>query len=110
MLIQPYVENSICHGLVNKNGKGFVNIKLKQNNDELICTIEDNGIGRVAAMRIKNQKNGNHASLGTKITESRLSLVNSLYGKNMKINYQDLQDDNGDGSGTKVQIHIPVMA
>jgi tetratricopeptide (TPR) repeat protein len=110
MLIQPYVENSICHGLVNKNGKGYVSINLKQNDDELVCTIEDNGIGRVAAMRIKDQKNGNHASLGTKITESRLSLVNSLYGKNMKINYQDLQDNNGEGSGTKVQIHIPVMA
>lgn len=110
MLIQPYVENSICHGLVNKNGKGYVNINLKQNKDELICTIEDNGIGREAAMKIKNKKNGNHASLGTKITESRLSLVNSLYGKNMKINYQDIEDNNGNGTGTKVQIHIPVMA
>jgi LytS/YehU family sensor histidine kinase len=95
MLIQPYVENSISHGLVNKEGKGFVDIRLELADDNLVCVIEDNGIGRKAAMEIKNQKNGNHNSLGTKITESRLSLVNSLYGKNMKVDYTDLVDASG---------------
>lgn len=109
MLIQPYVENSICHGLVHKEEKGFVHIDLKMNENHLICTIEDNGIGRKAAIEIKNQKNGNHNSLGTKITESRLNLVNSLYGKSMQIDYKDLVDDKGNGSGTRVRIYIPIM-
>lgn len=109
MLIQPYVENSISHGLVNKSEKGFVHIDLKLADEQLVCSIEDNGIGRKAAMEIKNHKNGNHNSLGTKITESRLNLVNSLYGKSMKIDYTDIEDENGKGVGTRVIIYIPIM-
>jgi LytS/YehU family sensor histidine kinase len=109
MLIQPYVENAICHGLMNKEDKGFLKIDLKLLQDSIECTIEDNGIGREAALEIKKQKNGNHNSLGTKITESRLSLVNALYGKNMKIEYTDLKDEKGDPAGTRVVIHIPIM-
>jgi len=109
MLIQPYVENAICHGLNNREDKGFLNIDLKLLDDRIECTIEDNGIGREAALEIKRQKNGNHNSLGTKITESRLNLVNALYGKNMKIDYTDLKDENGNPVGTKVVIHIPII-
>jgi len=109
MLIQPYVENAICHGLNNKEEKGFLYVDLKLLDQSIECTIEDNGIGRKAALEIKKQKNGNHNSLGTKITESRLSLVNALYGKNMKIDYTDLKDENGDPNGTKVVIHIPII-
>jgi LytS/YehU family sensor histidine kinase len=109
MLIQPYVENSINHGLVNKEEKGFVHIDVKLSDDRLLCTIEDNGIGRKAAMEIKDQKNANHSSLGTKITESRLNLVNSLYGKSMKVDYTDLENESGKARGTRVRIYIPVM-
>ena len=94
---------------MNKDEKGFVNVVLKLIDDRLVCTIEDNGIGRKAAMEIKNQKNGNHNSLGTKITESRLSLVNSLYGKSMKIDYTDMEDEAGNAKGTRVRIYIPIM-
>ncbi len=109
MLIQPYVENAISHGLIHKDGIGTVNVTLKLQGEFIEATIEDNGIGREAAMEIKNSRNGNHNSLGTKITESRLSLVNSLYGKNMRIDYTDLKDENGNPVGTKVVIHIPIM-
>lgn len=109
MLIQPYVENAICHGLNNREDKGFLNIDLKLLDDRIECTIEDNGIGREAALEIKRQKNGNHNSLGTKITESRLNLVNALYGKSMKIDYTDLKDENGHPNGTRVVIHIPII-
>lgn len=109
MLIQPYVENAICHGLNNREEKGFLYIDLKLLDESIECTIEDNGIGREAALEIKKQKNGNHNSLGTKITESRLSLVNALYGKNMKIDYTDLKDENGHPNGTRVVIHIPII-
>ncbi|MCD4694996.1 MAG: histidine kinase [Bacteroidales bacterium] len=110
MLIQPYVENSICHGLVNKDDKGWVKINLKQLENQLVCQIEDNGIGRAAAMEIKKAKKDNHNSLGTKITESRLNLVNSLYGKSMKIQYTDLKDENSKATGTRVVIHIPIIS
>jgi len=110
MLIQPYVENSICHGLMNKdNGKGHINVNLNLKGDYIQCIIEDNGIGREKAMQIKKKKNNNHTSLGTSITESRLKLVNSIYGKKMKIEYTDKMDDNNDGAGTRVLIYIPII-
>ncbi len=109
MLIQPYAENSITHGLMNKEGKGNIMIDLKLLSDSILISIEDNGIGRQKAMQIKNEKNRNHQSLGTTITESRLKLVNELYGKSMKIKYTDLKDEEGSPTGTRVEIHIPII-
>ncbi len=110
MLIQPYVENAITHGLMNKeNGKGFLHVGLQLHDDQIICIIQDNGIGRSKAMEIKQQKNENHRSLGTNITESRLRLVNELYGKSMKVIYTDLVDENNEPAGTKVEINIPII-
>jgi tetratricopeptide (TPR) repeat protein len=109
MLIQPYVENSICHGLKHIDEKGSVKIDIKLGKDILICTIEDNGIGREAA-REREVSNGNgHNSLGTRITNSRLDLVNSLYGTSLKTVYTDLKNENDEPAGTRVEIHIPIM-
>lgn len=110
MLIQPYVENAICHGLMNKDGKGTLKVDLKLFKDYILCTIEDDGIGRQAAMEIKKNKNGKHNSLGTKITESRLTLANRIYGTNMKVTYTDLKDKEGKAAGTRVEIHLPIMS
>jgi tetratricopeptide (TPR) repeat protein len=109
MLLQPYVENSIVHGLVNKEGKGNLTIGIQYHGDYLICLIEDDGIGREAAQKIKQSKAENHHSLGLKITESRVDLTNALYGTQMKITYTDLKDEAGKGCGTRVEIQIPVL-
>ena len=110
MLIQPYVENSICHGLIPKEGKGFVNIDLKLKDNHILCIIEDNGIGREAAKGRNLKKEGNHNSLGTQITKSRLELVNELYGTSLLTFYTDLLDENGEPAGTRVEIHIPLIS
>ena len=109
MLMQPYVENAICHGLMHKEGKGEVNVDLELEENTIVCSIEDNGIGRAAAMEIKKNNNVNHSSLGTTITESRLKLVTSLYGSSMKIDYHDLKTTDGNPNGTRVIIHIPII-
>ncbi|MBG0858467.1 MAG: histidine kinase [Bacteroidales bacterium] len=109
MLIQPYVENSICHGLMPREGKGSVKIDIKLNTDYLLCTIEDNGIGREAAQERKVMKEKNHNSLGTQITASRLDLVNALYGTSLKTLYTDLKNEAGDPAGTRVELHIPIL-
>lgn len=109
MLIQPYVENSICHGLIPMEGKGYVNIDLKLSGKHIICTIKDNGIGREAAAEIRRQKGTNHNSLGTRITASRLDLVNSLYGTDLRTIYKDLKNEKGVSEGTLVEIHIPIL-
>lgn len=109
MLIQPYVENAICHGLVLRKEKGLVTISLTLEKDYLSCIIQDNGIGREASREINLRKQHIHNSLGTKITESRLKLVNSFYGKSLKTIFTDLEDENGKASGTRVEIHIPIL-
>jgi tetratricopeptide (TPR) repeat protein len=109
MLIQPYVENSICHGLLAKEGKGLVNIDLKLKDDYILCVIEDNGIGREAAKERNLKREKNHNSLGTQITKSRLDLVNELYGTSLQTIYTDLKDENGEPAGTRVEIHIPLI-
>jgi tetratricopeptide (TPR) repeat protein len=109
MLIQPYVENSICHGLRQSGNKGIVNIDLKLGQKELVCTIEDNGIGREAAMKKNESDRINHNSLGTRITGSRLDLVNSLYGTKFRTIYTDLKNADGTAAGTKVEIQIPII-
>jgi tetratricopeptide (TPR) repeat protein len=109
MLIQPYVENSICHGLMPKEGKGSIKIDLKLEEGKIICTIEDNGIGREAAQEKKKLRTDNHNSLGTQIASSRLDLVSALYGTSLKTIYIDLKNENGEPAGTRVELHIPVM-
>lgn len=110
MLIQPYVENSISHGLMPKDGKGFVKVNIDLKQDHLLCTIEDNGIGREASRERNIKKESNHNSLGTQITSSRLDLVNALYGTTLKTIYTDLKNENGEAVGTRVEIHIPIIS
>ncbi len=109
MLLQPYVENSICHGLINKEGKGMLNINIESIDTCLLFTIEDNGIGREAALKIKQGKEKNHPPLGTKITESRIELANALHGTQMKVQYTDLKDEQGRAAGTRVEIQTPII-
>jgi sensor histidine kinase YesM len=109
MLIQPYVENAICHGLMYRDEKGKVSIALGLAKDHILCTIEDNGIGREASREINRSKEKNHNSLGTQITESRLNLVSTLYGKDMKTRFTDLKDEQGNAAGTRVEIQIPIL-
>ncbi|MFH0759915.1 MAG: histidine kinase [Bacteroidota bacterium] len=109
MLIQPYVENAICHGLMYREEKGKVKVSLTYCKDYISCIIEDNGIGREASRELNRNLEKNHNSLGTQITESRLKLVSTLYGTSLKTIFTDLKDNEGNGEGTRVEIHIPIL-
>lgn len=110
MLIQPFVENSVCHGLMNKPHGGFLRITLRLLQDRTICcSVHDNGIGREAAALIRKTKDTPHHSLGTQITESRISLLNALYDIDMKVVYTDLKDEAGTATGTLVELHLPLI-
>ncbi len=109
MLIQPYVENAVCHGLINKPENGLLTVQMRLCDHHICCTIEDNGIGREAAMEIKRHKNSPHSSLGTKITESRINITNALYGTDLKVIFTDLKDGNNNPCGTRVELQLPLM-
>jgi ligand-binding sensor domain-containing protein len=114
MIIQPYVENAILHGLINKNDKGDLYLSLERNNGSLICKIEDNGIGRARAQQIEQGKVSRHKSLGIKVTEERIAGLSELLDYNMEVVIDDLfeiKQDSEDAprpAGTRVTISIPI--
>jgi tetratricopeptide (TPR) repeat protein len=107
MFIQPFVENSVLHGLKGIDNNGIIKINLILKDNYIDCSIEDNGIGRKKAGEINKIKQKDHKSLGTSITNKRLKLINSIAGKKLKINIFDLEDKN-EMNGTKVLIQIPL--
>ena len=114
LLIQPYIENAILHGLVNKNGKGDLWLSLERNNGLLICKIEDNGIGRAKAQELEQGKISRHKSLGIKVTEERISGLFALLEYKMEVVVEDLfevkhaAEKTSEPAGTRVTISIPV--
>lgn len=104
MLIQPFVENAIKHGLKNMNGDGILNIDFKMEKDLIKCSVTDNGIGR--DMAGKNKPEG-HQSLGMQVTQERLDMLKQEKKVNCHYIIDDLRDVNGKASGTRVDVAIP---
>ncbi len=106
LLLQPFVENAIWHGLQNKNeGKGKITIAIKVNEDILHCRICDNGIGRRSTVAAKET---GKESLGISLTENRLQLIDPVRKEKAGIEIHDLINDSGNNEGTCVDIKIPV--
>lgn len=108
MLIQPYVENAIWHGLMHKEGKGKVELILSKNNGYLQCIIEDNGIGRAKAATLKSKNSTRKKSMGMGITKDRMNLINNLYNTDTNVKIIDLVDSEGLGCGTRIELTIPI--
>ena len=106
MLIQPYVENAIWHGLMHKKEKGLLTLDVRQNDQRLTFVVEDNGIGRKQAARVESTSAKLKKSLGMEITKDRIQLMNQLYGTNADVHIEDLVDENGIGIGTRVVLTI----
>jgi tetratricopeptide (TPR) repeat protein len=108
MLIQPFVENAIWHGIMNmdKDKKGQLKVSFAFEQDVLKITVEDNGIGRKAAEKLK--KNNEYDSVGMLFSQKRLEMMKLVSGKNSKIMVTDLYNEDGSAKGTKVDIILPV--
>jgi LytS/YehU family sensor histidine kinase len=110
LLIQPHVENAIWHGLQYKDGEKKLSIKFLYLHENMLqVAIEDNGIGRAAAIELKNQKTSVHQSKGFKLSEDRINSLKKLFGSNPKIEIIDLFNENNLACGTKVIINIPII-
>ena len=107
MLLQPYVENAIWHGLMHKKQGGTVQINVVQpQNDCLQVTITDDGIGRVKAAVLKSKSATASKSFGMKVTNERIVLINQLYQTHTKVQVHDLADEEGKPAGTEVVLEI----
>ena len=109
LIIQPYVENAIWHGLLHKETGGKLSIFVKKTSDNMLqCIIEDNGVGRAKAKELKSKSATANKSLGMKLTEERIAMLNQYASLNASINIIDLEDDNSGSAGTKVILTIPI--
>lgn len=112
MIVQPYVENAIEHG-IRTQGQGMINVHFSLfNEDTILCVVEDNGIGREKNRQIRkdNETYQNHKSKGTSITEKRLEILHKSKGPKVFVNTIDLMDEKTNiGIGTRVEIQIPIM-
>ncbi len=109
MVLQPFVENAIWHGLMHKQSdvKGLINIAIAEEDDMLLCTIEDNGVGREHAVKLEEKSMLKTKSMGVHITENRLRLLNKSRSTKL-IHITDLKDSYDNASGTRVDIRIPL--
>ncbi|MEJ1240969.1 histidine kinase [Chryseolinea sp. T2] len=106
LLIQPYVENAIVHGLNNKKDKGSLRISFALQEKMLYIEVEDDGVGRKAAAEVKKSSQPEHRSLGVMLTEERLKLINGETGA--LVETVDLERK-GVPSGTLVKILVKVV-
>jgi hypothetical protein len=103
MLIQPYVENSIWHGLMPKETEGLLELLFKKRGDTLLVIIRDNGVG----MERGNLTKKHHISKGMSLTEQRIQTLESTSNKKFVTTVIDLKNENGESLGTEVHLIIP---
>ncbi len=112
MLLQPFVENALHHGLVHKEGNKYLRINFKMPDDDtLVCEIIDNGIGREKAKQLKAAQHTaiKHDSLGIQLVEERLRLLSHPGQKQTTITIKDMVSSTGEAEGTTVTITIPQL-
>jgi sensor histidine kinase YesM len=109
LLLQPYVENAIWHGLMHKPEGGNIAIDISQPTEYLLhIEISDDGIGREMARVHKSKSATRQKSFGLKMTSERLDAINHIYQTKTEVKIVDLTDENGNATGTKVIIEIPL--
>jgi tetratricopeptide (TPR) repeat protein len=103
MLIQPYIENAVWHGLRYKESRGFLSLKMSLEGDHVVVTIEDNGIGRKRSAELKTENQKKHNSTGIRNIRERLGIINRIYHAEYKVLIEDIAH-----GGTRVILQLPV--
>ena len=101
MILQPFIENSIIHGLSQKDDVGLVKISFKTDEHMLICSVDDNGVGRKNFD--SNKTDSNNKSMGMAITKSRIEIINKLKNTNGNIEIIDKPE------GTRIDVSLPMQ-
>lgn len=108
MLIQPYIENAIWHGLMPLDKPGRLKLSLLQEGGVLQCIIDDTGVGRERAVELQQKNEVKKKSMGMQITSDRLHLVEALHHIKTELEIVDKKDNNGNAIGTRVILKIPI--
>ncbi|WP_421800237.1 histidine kinase [Haliscomenobacter sp.] len=112
MIIQPYVENAIWHGLMHKEAKPgeecHLAVRVFQEDNALVVEVEDNGVGRAAARAFKSKSATAQKSHGMEVTAERIQMINQIYQTEASILIEDLVTPEGKAAGTKVRLTLPL--
>ena len=106
MLLQPFAENAIIHGLQNKEN-GIIKIAVAKQENMIKCTVEDNGIGRQHPVSIEREAAQKHKSLGMKIIGERLNIINQLKKVKAAIHIFDVKDAENKPGGLRIELLLP---
>lgn len=109
LLLQPFAENAIMHGLVPKKEKGNIHIDFTVVNDKLVCTVTDNGIGFKKSREMKENSVTVHKSMALEITRKRLEVIQAFTSKTSKVEIGDVFNELGELSGTKIVLNLPIQ-
>ena len=109
LILQPYVENAIWHGLMHKEEKGQLDINVSEEDDQVYFKITDNGIGRKRASELSSKSATKHKSMGLKITAHRIAMMQNSNGLESPVKINDLVNPDGTAAGTEVIIKMPVI-
>jgi LytS/YehU family sensor histidine kinase len=109
LIVQPFIENAIWHGIMPKEEGGDVNILVKKEGEYICCIVDDNGIGRELSLKNKFKSDSSvHQSKGVYLTQSRLDLDNLLNERNASLEIYDKKTREGASSGTTVILKFKV--
>lgn len=106
MLIQPYLENAVWHGLIYREEKGLLTLAIQMEGNSLKVSVSDNGIGRKQSLALKTKHQKDYKSTGMSNTQERLTILNKLYDKSYTVKVIDLQT--ADDTGTIVELRMPI--
>ena len=106
MLLQPYLENAIKHGISRAKCRGKIRIDIRKHNDSIVIAVEDNGVGVEEAINWNRLHDGNHVSHGTTINLERIKAYNKVYNRKITTRVIHLKDNDGNSSGTRVEVEI----
>ena len=107
LIIQPFIENAIWHGIMPKENGGTVRVIVEKKDESVLCIIDDNGIGRELSNQNKFKTGAStHVSKGVKLTQSRLDLDNLLNERKASVEIIDKKDNRGNSAGTKIVVHL----
>lgn len=109
LLIQPFVENAIIHGLIPKKERGLLTVDFSIKDNQLFCTVKDNGIGITTSKKLKEQSVSVHKSMALDIIRNRLKMIESSTSKSSKLIIEETQDTAGNITGTSVVLQLPVQ-
>ncbi|MEZ4839068.1 tetratricopeptide repeat protein [Flavobacterium sp.] len=109
LLLQPFVENAIIHGLIPKKENGQIHISFSIQNENLICTIQDNGIGIEKSKELKEHLVSIHKSMALDITKKRLEMMEAATAQKANVEIKEIKNELGEIQGTKVVLKLPIQ-